>query len=410
MSSKNSSNSKDHKKDNPKAKPRGVPSFFPRTSATKKLSLDHHNDGLEIKGSSSLRDAFLIIVGKPGGDTAVQLTFHHPIGKTPLEKDDWVATPTLEVKNLLQRAEDPFLAEKKKRAEQECFDYAVSRGWLLRASDGFNFWDGQPRSDFKRLQKGLEPDSFLAQVPSALEKIAVEEDIRSRRDKLFEQIESVKSSYETKSGPSWDRSQVAIANLKGLTSSQVMDRIIQNLTRPAEAEARPAVRKSGINVQQAPSVTAAKPIGIPPFSKEDAMKLLKTSKEAQEKRIEEKTKVSLSETRNSGAGSNPSKPPNWGDLVEEDSKASEDTILAAVKDTYEMNEGELRTFAKSLATSVQKSVETLEMMVREKIPDDLQKIFKEIDPDAVFKTALEMSAEDSARGGNEPLPKEQAGD
>jgi len=393
MSSKNI-NSKDHKPDKPKAKPKANPGFLPRPKTlAKKLSLDHHNDGLEIKGSSSLRDAFLVVVGKPGGDSAVQLTFHHPIGKTPLEKDEWVATPTLEVKNLLQRAEDPFLAEKKKHAEQECFEHAVSKGWLLRAADGFQFWDGQPRSEFKRLQKDMTPEEFLAKVPGATHKLSIEETIRKRREDLFKRIESVQSSYETKSGPSWDRRQTAIAGLKGLTSSQVMDRIVQNLTKPAEAGKPKAPRSTEVKPSTTETKVSRVPAGIPAMKAEDARKFLVSLKEKREQVSTRAEAQVEEEPADAGDDDDGNKEPDvelskWIDQEELDA-TDKGIVSLAVKGKKLLNEHQTQLFSYGLRLSAQDAVDYLDEVLPEILPDDLKGLFRKIDSEVTFATEEE---------------------
>jgi len=51
-------------------------------------------------------ESFVVILAGPSGSRSI--TFHHPIGKTNLSDECWVATPTGEIPDLLARKDDPY--------------------------------------------------------------------------------------------------------------------------------------------------------------------------------------------------------------------------------------------------------------------------------------------------------------
>uniref|UniRef100_A0AAU7YDF0 Uncharacterized protein n=1 Tax=Exserohilum turcicum narnavirus 1 TaxID=3229034 RepID=A0AAU7YDF0_9VIRU len=69
-----------------------------------------------VKDSILKGNCFVLFAGsgQPGDQ---QWTFHHPIGETPLDARDWVATPTRDISFLLQRRESEALVAWKRQSE-----------------------------------------------------------------------------------------------------------------------------------------------------------------------------------------------------------------------------------------------------------------------------------------------------
>lgn len=62
---------------------------------------------LEYSGANLLpgKEGFSVVMAS--SVNRLYMTFHHPIGQTPLEDDDWVATETSQLQSLLDRRVDP---------------------------------------------------------------------------------------------------------------------------------------------------------------------------------------------------------------------------------------------------------------------------------------------------------------
>lgn len=59
----------------------------------------------DVEDFKKLKDSFILVIGSPEG--GVEITFHHPIGETDLDDDDWIGTPTGDIPSLLERKANP---------------------------------------------------------------------------------------------------------------------------------------------------------------------------------------------------------------------------------------------------------------------------------------------------------------
>lgn len=231
-----------------------------------KLSLETVNTNLAVKGSNFLKEGLLVMVMAPG-KPPVQITFHRPLGKTPHSPDEWIATPTSDVSELLRRLVDPYEVQRKQQVEQECLAHAVSQGWLFEGQEGLEYWDGELRSHFKKCLRE-DPEQTLKLSDTAL-KAAVEKSISEMRATLIAKIESV-PGYETMSGLEGNRPQKPISSLKGMTLDKVVDKIVKQLAslpeiseskaKPPAPQVAPAVQKA---VASAPKVQRQQPNLVP---------------------------------------------------------------------------------------------------------------------------------------------------
>ena len=88
-----------------------------------------HSVNAHYAGTAGAKDAFMVLVVGPDNFSR-QLTFHHPIGYTSLEDDDWVCTSSSEVANLLIRREHPDYKRIMAAREAMKVNLAVQEGWL----------------------------------------------------------------------------------------------------------------------------------------------------------------------------------------------------------------------------------------------------------------------------------------
>lgn len=182
-----------------------------------------------------------------GGSTGVtSITYHHPIGATSLQSDEWVATPSEEVARLLQRSKDPRGDSVASGYETHRLEAAVSATPALLIKKGAKYYlpgeQNIPRVEVinvattaakAKLQAGRNPtkEQIGAEIPGTL---------RTQEDSLrnFLDNQEVKDAaraanpiavYETKGGPLADQPQVGIVPLKGKTSQEVTDYLVRRL-------------------------------------------------------------------------------------------------------------------------------------------------------------------------------------
>lgn len=217
----------------------GAPVF--RAKAKPKVS-PITGGNFDFSGDPRVGESFVVVIAGP--DRSRSITFHHPIGKTDLDGDVWVATPTGEVPDLVARRDDPGEAALRENRENHRFEAAISAGHIARTDDGVvTYPSGTPRQEVltaaraaakdeaKRSGNRPAPLAYLAHLSA--ERRAEEDTLRA-----FLQSEPVQraavvaypdSTYRTKSGPLSNRVQRAQAYLEGMTRAQAEDTVIQQL-------------------------------------------------------------------------------------------------------------------------------------------------------------------------------------
>jgi len=217
----------------PKAKPK------PKVSPGKVLDLAYGGD-------SRLPDAFVVLVGGPGGVRSI--TFHRPIGKTDLAADDWVATPTGEVPDLLARADDPDAGKIEENRTKARFASAVAAGLLASGNGGdYTYPEGKvsrsailaearaAAKEASKKEKGKpSPDSILGHLPKEVvpQEVALrahlgsEATVRAAREKFPD------SKYRTLGGPQADRVQTRVIYLTGKNRVQAEDAVYRRICCP----------------------------------------------------------------------------------------------------------------------------------------------------------------------------------
>jgi len=188
---------------------------------------------------SVLKENFVLFAGTgKAGDQ--QWTFHHPIGETPLDTRDWVATPTRDIVFLLQRRESEALVAWKRQAE------LAKRQSVLRARSGRKIGDdGQTEvwtfENAPAIQPTIRSCMAAAKAASAKEsewlnyadravQVAEQqfkEALRTQPIPAAWERANPKPSHETMGGPLGDHPQTAIPYLKGLSTAAAKDKVIR---------------------------------------------------------------------------------------------------------------------------------------------------------------------------------------
>jgi len=214
----------------------GAPVF--RAKAKPKVSpLSGAN--FDFSGDPRIGESFVVIIAGP--DRARSATFHRPIGKTDLDGDAWVRTPTGEVPDLIARKEDPDEAVIRQNREEHRFEAAIRADYISRDTDSgeIHYPSGEPRQSIlaearaaakeaaKRAKTSVAPMAYLAHLSA---------ERRSEEDALRQYLQSEKvqraavdefpdSTYRTRSGPLANRDQKAVKPLQGLSRAEAEDAV-----------------------------------------------------------------------------------------------------------------------------------------------------------------------------------------
>lgn len=188
-------------------------------------------------------ESFVVVIAGPSG--AKSITFHHPIGKTKLGGDVWVATPTGEIPDLLARKDDPNESTIRENRETHRFDAAISAGLVVKAAETgvIHYPSGVERQPTLAAARAAAKDAAkkAEQKPASLAYLAhlsaerrVEEDairafLASKSVILASEKAFPDSKYLTKSGPLQDRCQKAQAYLSSMTRAQAEDEVVKQL-------------------------------------------------------------------------------------------------------------------------------------------------------------------------------------
>jgi len=192
-----------------------------------------------VKDSILKGNCFVLFAGSgQAGDQ--QWTFHHPIGETPLDERDWVATPTRDISYLLQRRESEALVAWKRQAE------LAKRQEVLRLQRGRkNSEDGQTEVWTFQGAPAIQPTirSCMAAAKAAGAKESEwlnysDQAVRVAEQSFKEALRTQaipeswiranpKPVHETMGGPLGDHPQKAIPFLKGKSVAAAKDKVIR---------------------------------------------------------------------------------------------------------------------------------------------------------------------------------------
>jgi hypothetical protein len=192
-----------------------------------------------VKDSILKGNCFVLFAGAGvAGDQ--QWTFHHPIGETPLDEREWVATPTRDISYLLQRRESEALSAWKRKAE------LAKRHQVLRDRKGRKIGpDGETEVwDFENapaIQPTIRSCMTAAKAAGANESEWLgyaDRAVQSAEQRFKEALRTEgipagwvrvnpRPAHETKGGPLGDHPQKAIPFLKGMSQASAKDKVIR---------------------------------------------------------------------------------------------------------------------------------------------------------------------------------------
>jgi hypothetical protein len=197
----------------------------------------------DFSGDPRIGESFVVVIAGPSGSHS--FTFHHPIGKTNLDGDVWVCTPTSEIPDLVARKDDPNEATIRENRERHRFDAAISAKLLVKdAETGVICYpsgaERQPtlaaaraaaKEAAKKLKQKPEPLAYLAHLSAdkRVEEDAIRSFLSSEKVVAASEKRFPDSSYTTRSGPLQDREQKAQEYLSGKTRAQAEDEVVKQL-------------------------------------------------------------------------------------------------------------------------------------------------------------------------------------
>jgi len=215
------------------------------------------NSGFSFRSQADLKDAFVIVIGGDSGTRSI--TYHHPIGVTNLDVDDWVASETSDVTLLLSRKDNPFLKEYDLKVHESCLKAAAAAG-LIQLGEGMSirYPNGVPRAPVLKAAKlalkadkspgNITGDSYIRYIVDETSRVAEQAFISAIRDEGLREAAKRKfvlPSFETKGGIDSTKAQCAIPNFKGLGPAQVMDSITRGVLALPIADERVTRRLGG---------------------------------------------------------------------------------------------------------------------------------------------------------------------
>ena len=174
------------------------------------------------------------------------LTFHHPIGVTEVDGEDWVCTPTGDIPSLLARKDDPDEADRKAKRDKHRLDLAVASGLLIKSTgDGqlvypdteINRQDAlaAARAAAKEAVKAekakLSPDLYIRFLDASIQEkeVAVRQFLAKERTIRAAETKFPNSGYRTRGGPLADRDQEGVPYLSGLGRLRATDAVIKRI-------------------------------------------------------------------------------------------------------------------------------------------------------------------------------------
>jgi len=184
-----------------------------------------------------LRDGFIVILCSKGGTQ--QVTFHHPIGETQLDKNSWVATPSNEVHFLLSRRKSEALSRWEREKEQAVRTAVLASRTGRKLNDAtppVEVWvfDGAPpigvtiAAGMAAAKAAERPESeWVNHTTEAVRasELAFKQALRVTAVPAGWVADHPQPTHETRGGPLADRAQVAVGYLAGCTASAALDKV-----------------------------------------------------------------------------------------------------------------------------------------------------------------------------------------
>jgi len=215
-----------------------------RTKAKPKIN-PTSGANFEFTNDPRVGDSFVIVISAPSKTRS--MTFHHPIGETDVDDEDWVCTPTEDIPDLLARVKDPdekSLREKrdgyrmKLASEANLVDKAGGQnGEIVYA--GTSISRQATVSEARRLAKEAvvgkgkpSADAYLSFIEdSSLKKAEtlLREFLTSDKVIKLAETQFPPTGYRTKSGPLANRVQASVSYLEGLPRTAAEDAVVKRM-------------------------------------------------------------------------------------------------------------------------------------------------------------------------------------
>jgi hypothetical protein len=198
----------------------------------------------EFVNESRIGDSFVVVMAGPSG--VQSFTFHHPIGVTDVDDEDWVCTPTADIPSLLARRDDPDEADRKAKRDKHRLDLVVTAGLLEKDDDdgpltypdtGVNRQDAlaKARTEAKsavKAEKGKpSPDLYIRFLPKEVQEAesSVRKLLAEKKTIQAAETKFPASGYRTRGGPLADRDQEEVDYLSGLSRPQASDAVVKRI-------------------------------------------------------------------------------------------------------------------------------------------------------------------------------------
>jgi len=194
----------------------------------------------EFTNDPRVGDSFVIVIADPARNR--QMTFHHPIGVTDVDEEDWVCTPTEDIPDLLNRRKDPDEEGIRSKRDNFRLRLAADAGLLgvdsqseevmykgtntsrqatvaaaRQAAKEAVVGKGKPSAD---AYLAFIKDESLKKAESSIRLFLVEKETIRKAEKKFPS-----SGFRTKSGPLSDRVQSSVEYLEGLSRIEAIDAV-----------------------------------------------------------------------------------------------------------------------------------------------------------------------------------------
>jgi len=224
-------------------KPTSVPSAnVVRTKAKPKVN-PVTGASFEFASEPRVKDSFVVVLAGPGG--VQSFTFHHPIGLTDVDDEDWVCTPTGDIPSLLARQVDPDEADRKAKRDKHRLDLALAAGLLksngedqltypnteVNRQDALVLARSQAKDAVKAEKGKLTPDLYIRFLPKEVQdaETSVRKFLASKKSIREAEMKFPASGFRTRGGPLADRDQEEVEYLSGLLRPQATDAVVKRI-------------------------------------------------------------------------------------------------------------------------------------------------------------------------------------
>lgn len=199
----------------------------------------------EFTGDPRIGDSFVIVIAGPAKNRS--LTFHHPLGETDVDDEDWVCTPTEDIPDLLARLKDPDEKSIREKRDNYRMKLASDRKLVMKDNDqnGEIVYAGTTTSrqatvsEARKLAKEAVVGKGKPSADAYLRFIK-DDSLRKAESTLREfltktstiheaELKVPSSGYRTRSGPLSDRAQKSVEYLEGMSRTSAEDAVVKRI-------------------------------------------------------------------------------------------------------------------------------------------------------------------------------------